>query len=429
MERLDSGGSPDSFPLEAPGPVVIGRSRGCAVRIDDAKTSRRHCVFEFHDDRWHVKDLGSTNGTQVNDRTVQTAALADGDVVTVGRVSLVFRNGQPRGSNAGRVATTVNFVSPSRASDRERDLNANDWVTSELPVVPSGQSPGSPRTDLLGGRYELGPLLHQGSTGSFFKARDTKSDRVVCVKMLSTRVTENEADLRRFVRGVQTAGKLHHPNIVQLFRAGHSRSRKQWWLAMEYVDGPSLRQIVAKYGIGKMLAPDKVLAIARDIVAALAVAFERQVLHRNIRPENILLTKSGTAKLADFALVRGVVLTTLQRVTGSSELVGDLAYMAPERTELDGVVDCRSDIYALGACMYTLLAGQPPFTGRGTVDLIDKVRHSDPTPLTRRNLSVPGPLEGVVMKCLAKSPTDRFQTPQELSDELGRVARFHGFSR
>ncbi|MBI3461941.1 MAG: protein kinase [Planctomycetes bacterium] len=121
-----------------------------------------------------------------------------------------------------------------------------------------------------------------------------------------------------------------------------------------------------------------------------------------------------------------VVLTTLQRITSSGELVGDLAYMAPERTEPDGVVDCRSDIYSLGACLYALLAGRPPFTGRGTVHLIEMIRNESPVPPSRIYLSVPGPLEGIVLKCLAKSPTDRFQSPMELREELARVAQYQG---
>ena len=271
-------------------------------------------------------------------------------------------------------------------------------------------------------RYELAELIHQGSTGTFFRAGDLKHRRTVCLKLLSDSVSKDEPALKRFVRGVRTAAKLQHPNIVQLYHAGQSGSR--WWLAMEYVDGLSLRQVVAKHGVGNMLAPAKVLGIARDIIAALEVAYERHILHRNIKPENILLTKRGVAKLSDFSLVRGVVLTTLQRITGSSELVGDLAYMAPERTDQGAVVDGRSDIYALGACLYTLLAGRPPFTGRGTVDLIQRIRNEAPVPPSRINLSIPGPLEGVVLKCLAKSPTDRFQSPMKLREELARVARF-----
>ncbi len=409
---------------------MLGRGKASAIRIDDTKLSREHCVSVLLDDRWQIKDLGSTNGTKVNDQPITTAVLADGDVITIGRLHLRFRV-KPSGDARG--ATTQDFVASgggrtfetSDESGRERP-DVSERRTGELPQFALVQTPPGQRRGLLGGRYELGEVIHQGSTGTFVKARDAKSERVVCIKLLAKRVAENDAELRRFVRGVQTAAKLQHPNIVQLYRGGQSTATKQWWLAMELVDGPSLRQVIAKYGIGNMLSPVKVLSIARDITAALEVAYEKQVLHRNIRPENILLTKSGAAKLSDFTLTRGVVLTTLQRITGSNELVGDLAYMAPERTDPDGAIDCRSDLYALGACLYTLLAGRPPFVGRGTVNLIEHIRHDAPQPPGRFNLSVPGPLEGVVMKCLAKSPSDRFRSPMELREELSRVAHFQG---
>jgi hypothetical protein len=428
LERLDGEGSSKTFVLTGPGPIVLGRGKASTIHIDDSKLSREHCVFVLLDGRWQIKDLGSTNGTKVNDQSVTTAVLSDGDVITMGRVSLRFH---VKPSSGQSDATTQDFVAakgrgarvPGIESSKQADASAQR--TGELPRMPVQTAPGQQRR-LLGGRYEVGEVIHQGSSGMFVKARDAKSERVVCIKLLAKRVAEDDADLRRFMRGVQTAAKLQHPNIVQLFRGGKSTASEQWWLAMEFVDGPSLRQVIAKYGIGKMLAPAKVLSIARDITAALEVAYEKQVLHRNIRPENILLTKSGTAKLSDFTLTRGVVLTTLQRITGSNELVGDLAYMAPERTDPDGMIDCRSDLYALGACLYTLLAGRSPFTGRGTVDLIQRIRHDSPLPPGRFNLSVPGPLEGVVMKCLSKSPTDRFQSPMELREELARVARFQG---
>jgi serine/threonine-protein kinase len=371
-----------------------------------------------------VEDLGSSNGTMVNGERVERAELKDGDTLTLGKTRLCLK-GPVTGAPAGASGAARTKSAPD---DEQVQLEARPAAplekTQKVPAMADQDRSAVGAARGLGGRYELSEIIHQGSSGMFYKAKDLKSGRTVCVKVLTAGVAGDETELKRFVRGVRTAAKLHHPNIVQLYRAG--RSGRQWWLAMEFVDGSSLRQVIAKYGVGNMLAPARVLAIARDITAALEVAYERQVLHRNIRPENILLTKRGMAKLSDFTLVRGVVLSTMQRITGSSELVGDLAYMGPERTEPDGVVDCRSDIYALGACLYSLLAGRPPFTGRGTVHLIELIRHEMPAPPSRLNLSVPGPLEAIVMKCLAKSPSDRFESPMELREELARVSRFQG---
>jgi serine/threonine-protein kinase len=385
--------------------------------VNDSRVSRKQFRLVLERHKWFLEDLGSTNGTLVNNERVRRVELKEGDTIACGRVRLRFRVKEPEPVEG---LPTTQKHEPAR--DRRAAASAAKRTREiEIPAASKGLADTA---RVVGERYEIGELIHRGSTGTFFKSRDLKDDRIVCVKILNPNVADDPKELGRFVRGVRTAAKLQHPNIVQLYRAGNSAGK--WWLAMEYVDGPSLRQVVAKYGVGNMLAPARVLAIARDITAALEVAYEHQVLHRNIRPENILLAKSATAKLADFALVRGVVLSTMNRITGTSDLVGDLAYMAPERTEPDGEADCRSDIYSLGACLYSLLTGRPPFTGRGTVQMIDTVRNQMPTPPTRINLAVPGPLEGIVLKCLAKSPADRYQTPMELREDVARVGRFQG---
>ncbi len=412
LEEIGSDDAAARYMVRGPGPLVAGRSRDCNICLRDTRVSRRQFQLVLQNGRWFLEDLGSTNGTLVNDARVKRVQLNEGDTIACGRMRLRFR--------PNRLATTLDHVSAKVEPTPVDDAKATREIKAAAPAKPA--RPAAAR--VFGGRYEVAEPIHHGSTGTFYKGRDIKDDRVVCVKILNPNLADDPKDLARFVRGVRTAAKLQHPNIVQLIRAGNSAGK--WWLAMEYVDGPSLREVVARYGVGNMLAPARVLAIARDITAALEVAYQHQVLHRNIRPENILLAKSGTAKLADFTLVRGVVLSTMNRITGTNDLVGDLAYMAPERTEPDGEADCRSDIYSLGACLYNLLTGRPPFTGRGTVQMIDTVRNEAPIPPTRINLAVPGPLEGIVLKCLAKSPADRYQTPMELREELARVARFQG---
>lgn len=416
LEKLGPEGPTEQLPLEEGQTVHLGRGRTCTLRLKDPQMSRLHCLLRFREGRWEITDLGSRNGIYVNDHKVQKVKLSPGDLIVLGETRLRLCHESAQRED---VPATEGWQPKA------------DFEESAPPVAAPPSSLGSTQKGrktrgLLGRRYELGRPIHQGATGNFFEALDVESGETVCIKLLAKGLTDDETALKRFVRGMRTAAKLQHPNIVQLFRAGHTGP--QWWLAMEYVEGGSLRQRIAKFGVGSMLAPNRVMAVARDIVAALEVAYERQVLHRNIRPDNILLTKDGSAKLSDFTLTRGVVLTTLQHITASNELVGDLSYMAPERTDPGADADCRSDLYALGACLYTLLSGRPPFTGRGTVDLINKVRHEVPPAPSQFNLSVPGPLEAVVLRCLAKSPSDRFQSPMELRKELLRVAWLQGIS-
>lgn len=417
--RLLRGEAPgEQYLLSEPGPVLVGRAPDCTIQLRDQRVSRQHCRLSFQQGHWSIEDLQSRSGTIVNGRNVHRADLRDGDTILLGDTRLQLRMHTEAAAQARAAPEAGTAAGNAAGAAGDPDSAGAQGVAGKS--EGGGGSAGSPQ--LVGRRYEMGPLLHHGSTGDFYRARDIETGQTVCLKLLAGSVAAADAELQRFVRGVRTAAKLQHPNIVQLYRAGKSGSH--WWLAMEYADGPSVRQLVERYGVGNMLAPARVVAIARDVVAALEAAYERQVLHRNIKPDNILLTKAGVAKLSNFSLARGVVLTTLQRITGTGELVGDLAYMAPERTDPGGEVDCRSDIYALGGCLYLLLTGRPPFTGRGPVELIEHVRNDLPEPPTRYHLAVPRPLEALVLKCLAKSPAERYQTPMQLRAELVSVEKF-----
>lgn len=411
------GGSSENYLLDPSRDVTIGRSLDCSIRLDDLLASRQHCRLSFFQGRWHVDDLGSYNGTLVNRDRVQSAPLASGDTISVGRSSLSLACVETP------LASTIRKAAGRPPTAADTPPLTDDAAEQSIQDVASLRG-ATTRRRLLGKRYELGPLIHHGATGAFYRAQHVKTGRCVCVKLLAQGVTSNEQDLKRFVRGVKTASQLRHPNIVELYHAGCSKS--QWWLAMEFVEGSSLRRLVSNYGVAGTLSPPRVLAIARDIVAALETAYERQVVHRNINLDSILLTSSGTAKLSNFTLARGVVLDTLNQITGAGQVVGDLTYMAPERTHSDCMVDCRADIYSLGVCMYVLLAGRAPFTGYAAPDLVRQIRTEEPAPPSRFNLGVPAPLEGVVLTCLAKSPTDRYQTPMHLRAELARAAQYQG---
>jgi serine/threonine protein kinase len=393
--------------LAGAGPLVIGRDADCFIRVNHPSISRRHAVMVLEAGGWAIEDCKSTNGVRINGQKVTRAHLSHMDTVQLGTVHFQLVSARTRSDTAPGDIPGAPYSRPAVSAPTGR---AGSTAT-ELPAAKA-----------FTGRYDLINKFHEGKSGSFHLAVDNETKELVCVKILSGQVAANEKDLQRFVRGVRSASKLDHPNVVRIHRAG--RSRDQWWLTMEYVDGPSLRDVIEQYGIGNMLPPARVLAIGQDIAAALEAAFAHQVLHRNIRPENILLTRAGMAKLADFALVRGVVLQTLQQITEAEELVGDLTYMAPERTRRRSVVDCRSDIYALGATLYTLLAGQPPYTEQSTIRMLKAIHDEAVLPPSRHNLAAAGPLEHVVMKCLAKVPDARYQTPTELREDMLRASRF-----
>jgi serine/threonine protein kinase len=219
---------------------------------------------------------------------------------------------------------------------------------------------------------------------------------------------------------------LRHPNLVQLFGAG--RTGPYCWVAMEYVQGESMTQVIQRIGTAGMLDWRYALRVAVHIGRALDYAHGQNIIHRNITPQNILVQSvDKTAKLGDLMLAKALEGTLAEQITRPGEILGDVRYMSPERTRGNTAeVDGRSDIYSLGATVYALLTGRPPFDGDCLPDIILKIRQTEPAKPTKYQLAVPGLFEGTVMRMLAKNPGERFQTAKELLADLERVARYQG---
>jgi serine/threonine-protein kinase len=197
---------------------------------------------------------------------------------------------------------------------------------------------------------------------------------------------------------------------------------------MEFVDGESLTQVIQKIGTAGMLDWGNALRVAIHIGRALQFAEQHQIIHRNIQPANILIQHSDKlTKLGDLMLAKALEGTQSEQITRTGELVGDIVYMAPERTRgVQGNVDGRSDIYGLGATVYALLTGRPPFDAGSLPETIMQIRNAPPVNPRKFQLSIPDMFEGVVLKMLAKRPEDRYQTAASLLSELERVAKYQG---
>jgi serine/threonine-protein kinase len=196
---------------------------------------------------------------------------------------------------------------------------------------------------------------------------------------------------------------------------------------MEYVDGESMTQVIRRIGVAGMLDWRIAYGVAVHIGRALEYAHDHSIIHRNVMPANILLrTADKVAKLGDVMLAKALEGTLAQQITKPGELVGDIAYMAPERTRGTADVDGRADLYGLGATLYALLTGRPPFTADGMPELITKIRTAEPENPKKYQLAIPDLLRGTVLRLLAKRPEDRYQTAQELLTDLERVGKFAG---
>jgi serine/threonine-protein kinase len=226
---------------------------------------------------------------------------------------------------------------------------------------------------------------------------------------------------------LKTVLPLRHPNLVTLYGAG--KTGPFCWVAMEYVDGESMTAVIQRIGVAGMLDWKHGYRVAVQIARALEYAHGESVIHRNVTPTNILWRHSDkAAKLGDLMLAKALEGTLAQQITRPGELLGDVAYMAPERTRGTADVDGRADLYGLGATVYALIAGRPPFTAGSLPELISKIRTAEPDKPKKYQMAIPDLFQGTVMKLLGKRPEERFQKASDLLADLERVGKLAGVS-
>ena len=272
-----------------------------------------------------------------------------------------------------------------------------DGTVIEPPAPPSPE-PGS-RGAVVGpgGRYRLGPELGRGGMGVVHKALDTSLDRAVALKELPLHLTARSDLARRFRQEARLLARLSHPNIVQVYDLIEDGSRL--WIVMEFVDGGTLADAIERSGA---LAPTQAVRLGRQLAAGLGFAHEQGVIHRDVKPINVLLTSDGIPKLSDFGLAK-LLESSVHTQEGS--LLGSARYMSPEQAA-GRPADARSDVYSLGVTFYEMLCGRAPFEGE-TASVLAQHLSQAPTPLGDLVRSLPSDLEALVMRMLEKQPERR----------------------
>jgi serine/threonine protein kinase len=259
--------------------------------------------------------------------------------------------------------------------------------------------------------YVILANLGQGAFSTAYEARDERDGRVVVLKCPNPVLLGDATSLDRFRREMAIGRKLKHPNIMEALDDGHNRSAP--YLVVEYVDGESFASFLRSRG---RLSPSEAVDYARQILSALEYAHGEQVYHRDLKPSNMLIDKTGRLKIIDFGIA---YMAGMRRLTWrwAGSTLGTPDYMAPEQIQ-GRRGDARSDLYALGAILYELLTGRPPFDGSDIAAVMHEHLTASPTRPSRYNGQVPSGLDGIVLKALRKDPEERYQSAAELAADL-----------
>jgi serine/threonine-protein kinase len=272
---------------------------------------------------------------------------------------------------------------------------------------------------LLGGRYELDGVVGRGGMAEVYRARDIRLDRIVAIKTLRADLARDQIFQARFRREAQSAASLNHPSIVAVYDTGEDMVTgvPVPYIVMEYVDGRTVRDLLQE---GHRLLPERSLEIIDGVLRALDYSHQAGIVHRDIKPGNVMVTRNGDIKVMDFGIARAMS-DAQATMTQTAQVIGTAQYLSPEQARGERV-DARSDLYSAGCLLYELLTGRPPFTGDSPVAIAYQHVRENPVPPSRVDPDVPAWADAIVLKAMAKSPADRYQTAADMRADLQRAA-------
>lgn len=273
-------------------------------------------------------------------------------------------------------------------------------------------------SQVFGGRYAVIERVGSGGMAEVYRARDDLLGREVAIKVLHDRYSRDRSFVERFRREAQAAANLSHPNVVALYDYGADGDT--YFIVMEFIEGRSLSEIISAEGA---LLPERAADIAADVAKALERAHSNGLVHRDVKPGNIMITNSGQTKVTDFGIARALSGDGEQTMTQTGMVIGTAAYLSPEQAQ-GNTIDGRSDVYSLGVVLFEMLTGTPPFSGDTPLAIAYKHVRENPEPPSTMNADVPAGLDAITMKALAKNPDNRYSSATEMQEDLQRFS--HG---
>ncbi|MCW2615217.1 MAG: protein kinase, partial [Frankiales bacterium] len=276
-----------------------------------------------------------------------------------------------------------------------------DTTVGNGPGVPTGSGPDALVGLLLDGRYRLDSAIARGGMATVYVATDTRLDRTVAVKVMRPALAEDPDFVERFAREARAAARLSSPDVVAVHDQGTDPATRTAYLVMEHVAGRTLRDVVVDEG---PLPPARAIALLEPVLRALAAAHGAGLVHRDVKPENVLLGDDGRIKVADFGLARAVETSSLTATAGL--IIGTVAYLAPEQVE-HGRADTRTDVYAAGILLFELLTGSPPYSSENPMSVLFRHVHEDVPPPSTMVSGIPAALDDLVVRATRRDPAAR----------------------
>jgi eukaryotic-like serine/threonine-protein kinase len=270
---------------------------------------------------------------------------------------------------------------------------------------------------VLGERYEIGEVLGRGGMAEVHHGRDLRLGREVAVKVLRNDLARDPSFQVRFRREAQASASLNHPAIVAVYDTGEDRTAlgATPYIVMEYVEGETLRDVIRREG---HLSPERAMTLAADICGALDFSHRNGIVHRDVKPGNVMITPQGTVKVMDFGIARAVS-DSAATMTSTAAVIGTAQYLSPEQARGESV-DARSDVYSLGCLLYELCTGAPPFTGDSPVAVAYQHVREDPRLPSSINPEIPADLDAILLKAMSKNPANRYQSAADMRNDLLR---------